>query len=103
MSHSEIECENVENRDISTLYACVNMDNKSNRKKNKLEKRASNKYEFIIPVENSEFSTSDSNIYELTHVSEESLLSSRSMFGSADNIISDKPIQNGTNVSSSFF
>ena len=100
MSYSEIECGDL--LDKSNLYAIVNLENKTNRQKKNLEKRISNKFEFTIPTENSELSTSDSNLH-LTHESKDSLLSSsRSLFGSADDIIWDKSLQDGTPVSYAF-
>ena len=99
MSYSEVEFVDAEESQAnSCLYARVNIENKTNRRKKNLEKRISNKYEFVIPVESSELSTSDLNLRS-TLVSRVSLLSSRAIFGSADNIISDKSLQSESPVS----
>ena len=78
---------------VSDLYATVNIENKS--KKNSL-KRVSNKYELFIPnISDSrpELSNSDSNLYAtLLSVEEiqDSLSCSRTLFGSADDIITEQ-------------
>ena len=87
MSETDIDDDQV---NVSHLYAIVNMDNKS--KKNIMETRVSNKFEYSIPdISESlpELSNSDSNLYAtLLSVEEiqDSLSCSRTFFGSADDI-----------------